>query len=256
LLKVKLLLVINALAGETNAIVTASDAKMDEILKLLRRRTNAEADLSNYIDSRGGIQTIVRDDKLMRRLVNHVEGQLDSDSVADESDDVPSIRGNRARLAQYSSAARYGSTSRNPNYYSSNGGQAGFSSYAWGGGRSRRPTKAQGLSGDYYGYEEPGEGDGSLTVQLYKEQIQSALSTDLSVVLRRNEQRWTFKLDYFSGNIMRHFDIGTDRMIKLLIDADGPHTGIEHPELRAIWGREVRGVFGLQRPVHPDCMIS
>jgi hypothetical protein len=258
LLKVKLLLIINALAGETNAIVTASDAKMDEILKLLRRRTNAEADLSKYIDSRGGIETIVNDDKLMYRLVSHVEGRSDSGPSFAPTYAPAGYGTGRARAAAYSSAAQYyGPTSMYPNppqptrvpppdglYYDAPPAIATpFPSFARVGRGSRRPTRAPELYGNLYTYnEEPaGGGEQSLTVQLYKEEIQSALSTDLSVMLRRNEEIWTFKLDHFSGTIMRHFDVGTDRVLKAI--TEGPHTGIEHPELRAIWEQEVRGLF-------------
>jgi hypothetical protein len=91
-LKMKLLLIINSLAGDTNSIVSSTDRKMDEILKLLRRRTEFEIELSEFIQNNGGIENSVTNDEFMKRLIKKFEGSVETaPGVQNQTQTVPEL---------------------------------------------------------------------------------------------------------------------------------------------------------------------
>ena len=67
-------------------------------------------------------------------------------------------------------------------------------------------------------------------------EIRIALETDLSVLLRRNEQVWEFT-SRFENELEEHVDRGAQKVLKKL--AEGPHSKVTDPTLRRIWEEEV-----------------
>jgi hypothetical protein len=88
---------------------------------------------------------------------------------------------------------------------------------------------------DYTGSVRP------ILLDQYRNQIQFALSTELDVMLKQNEQIWAFKLGHLTDDIKRHFDYGTNTVLRAI--TGGPHERIKHPKLKDIWGQEVGEVY-------------
>ena len=63
-----------------------------------------------------------------------------------------------------------------------------------------------------------------------------ALETDLSVLLRCNEQVWEFT-SRFEIELVEHINRGAQKVLKKL--AEGPYRKITDPTLRRIWEEEV-----------------
>lgn len=315
-LKMKLLLVLNDAAGDTKSIVSSTDQKIDEVLRLLKRRTNVEDDMNDFITSHGGIKAFVDNDDVMRYLVKKCEGLMDTaagpgpgrSSSAPEppprgpqrqgsggsmypepyaygepsytayggpttssfrpagSYSTPGYPGQQAQR-QPSLSSRYparqssANTFQGPTSIAATWGTSPFAnasarmSDAYGPSSnplqsmrsaaepqilsSVRATMRTGIASrsseaeylDLTGSVKP------VLLQQYRNEIRFALSTDLGVILRRNEQAWTFKLRHLTNDIKVHFDHGTNKVLRAI--TGGPHERIKHNKLRYIWETEV-----------------
>lgn len=81
--------------------------------------------------------------------------------------------------------------------------------------------------------------DGTVRASLleeYRYVITVALETELSVMLRRNENVWKVTLLHFETEIKSHIDRGTQRVLKKL--SEGAYMNVSDPTLRRIWEAE------------------
>ena len=74
----KLLLIVNDVAGDKNSVVSLAEKTMDEIIKLLRSRTEFELELSEFIQSNDGIKHSLGNDDFMKRLIKRFEGAVET----------------------------------------------------------------------------------------------------------------------------------------------------------------------------------
>lgn len=102
----KLLLVIHSMAGDTNSIVSATDRKIDNVLKLLRRRTDFEIELTEFIESNGGIKNSINNDEFMRRLIRKFEGSAESSAPQSQGAPEPPPRTSYAGYSPFSPQRR------------------------------------------------------------------------------------------------------------------------------------------------------
>lgn len=72
-LKMKLLLIINTTVAQTKLASFASESKLDDVLRLLRRRTELETGLAHFIANPGTVTKAMKDDESMRRLIRKFE---------------------------------------------------------------------------------------------------------------------------------------------------------------------------------------
>ncbi|KAF8310377.1 hypothetical protein DL93DRAFT_2084553 [Clavulina sp. PMI_390] len=370
-LKMKVLLVINSVAGDTNSIVSTTDRKMDQVLKLLHRKTDFEIELSEFIQSHGDIRTAMKSDDFMKLLIAKFEGSAEPGATAGQPDmnrtsastqdpmrasaasytpfsprrqsstgsafdnsystgypypppasqpyssytatpasqpwnseaygyGAPSSswsylqrRSSLQRASGTSSVSRASTTSTwgsapspagpstsgysaatpypsaptssatgydtRPSSSTTTAGPGYNTSYAYG---ATRPTSASTQANVPYnpqrtamrttvGTRAPEEDVLSpetgvakpVLVEQYRAQITVALSTELNVMLRRNENLWNFKLGRMTDDIKRHFDSGTNRVLRAI--TGGPHERLKHGKLKAIWEAEKwRGSIG------------
>ena len=74
----KLLPIINTMAGDTTLIASSTDQKIEEIIELLRRRTEFEIQLSEFIKNNGGIENAFTNDGFMKRLIKKFECSIET----------------------------------------------------------------------------------------------------------------------------------------------------------------------------------
>lgn len=77
-------------------------------------------------------------------------------------------------------------------------------------------------------------------LEQYRDEIRTAIQTDLSVLIQRNEEGWKFTLSRFEVELKTHIDRGTQQVLEEL--AKGPHIKLTDPTLRHIWKEEVRTI--------------